>query len=620
MHAHRKESLIGLCNQCIGDLCQNCFEKILNVKKLFPNHVLRQITFKPGDLGIKLDGSAIDGVVGDGQAIKLGVRTGWRILSINGIPQPNDRRYVIQTVKSAPPNKPITMVFYSPQVQRQIIFESGGLGLKLKGNTIDALVNDGQAIKFGVRAGWRILSINNIPQLDDRLAIIKTVKSLPPKQPITIIFSVPRDSISKKDVLADERGKNITNKSINGNNSDNAHVNDIITKDQEETHIHKNNIDVKMSANDNNKTQKIQIKENIISETQRTVEDTKIKTEMKDKNTTVENATQENTSTQTHPKIDIDTNKKESEVELTNKEKNSKNEVDEIKKDTKEKTIPMEIDSQEKVTKLINEPSSDNLVHDLESKLECSKVDTDSKVQVDTLKINSGVGAKGENELQEHDLKTVAIMKKNENMESETNKDVHMESVIAKDNDQSTMVIKENKTEKLEKEEDNKIVLENETINAEVLKALDPNLKKIEDSGTPQKQTRPCKKNNFFIINDIDFNNPLVYHEFQPLRLLCDRCIHPVAQCHICVCRLSHDKFYSPEPSICLWKEDDVKGTRRYKTSTYAHDKVERRQKRNGYDIAKNNKKRALPILFSVEEEKAFKKKCLEKKTYILDR
>lgn len=118
----------------------------------------RNVTFKPGTLGVRFDGVTVVNVTPGLQASDAGVKKGYKVLSFGGISVPDDApaaklcEWLQEQLKSP---RPVQVQFERPVLEA--VFADGTMGLKIKGRKVIDVTPDSQASNAGVQAGCILL-------------------------------------------------------------------------------------------------------------------------------------------------------------------------------------------------------------------------------------------------------------------------------------------------------------------------------------------------------------------------------------------------------------------------------------------------------------------------------
>jgi len=136
-----------------------------SIKILFEK--LKEVKIEPGYVGFKLVGNLITKVVPHTQAYRAGICAGWRVVAVNGMPQPCNHISILKAIKKLHENYEPALILLQKasetnSYKHTITFSPGlpGFVAETGTNLINWVDPSGQAYQSGVSEGWRINKIN----------------------------------------------------------------------------------------------------------------------------------------------------------------------------------------------------------------------------------------------------------------------------------------------------------------------------------------------------------------------------------------------------------------------------------------------------------------------------
>lgn len=148
--------------------------------------------FEPRRFGILLRETIIEDVDHSSQAAELGVRIGFKILSINGVEQLYSADSILKAIsKTYCAGQNTTIVFRKAHLH-QVTFTPGQFGIQFQGNRVEKVCSGTQADVKNVGVGFIIAKVNGVEQPNNTFSILEAIEeSNHANQETTITFCEP---------------------------------------------------------------------------------------------------------------------------------------------------------------------------------------------------------------------------------------------------------------------------------------------------------------------------------------------------------------------------------------------------------------------------------------------
>lgn len=148
---------------------------------LFSTGKMKKVSFPLGRLGLAFGGRTVKKIQPNSPADIAGIREGWNIIEVNGVPQPDDKGLIKQAIEKLKASLQTIEILFSDGELKKLEFKRNKIGLVLDGNTVKEILPDSIGSNSDVRVGWKVLEVNGEKQNNSAssigLAINKTFRS-----------------------------------------------------------------------------------------------------------------------------------------------------------------------------------------------------------------------------------------------------------------------------------------------------------------------------------------------------------------------------------------------------------------------------------------------------------